>query len=322
MKKAVVTGAAGFIGSHLCEKLLSLGYEVIGIDCFTDYYSPELKKRNLLQFSSDERFKLCKLNLVTDSLEGLLEDAEFIFHLAAQPGVRNSWGNSFETYVQNNIIATQRLLEQIKEMDIRKLIFASSSSVYGNLHVPSLREDMLLRPVSPYGVTKLASERLVHVYWENFGLPVISLRFFSVFGPRQRPDMAFQRLIDAALNGKEFTVYGDGSQTRDFTFVSDAVQACVNAALYERKGEVYNVGGGNIASVNEVVAMVREITGSHLTPRYVEPQKGDVAHTCSDITKARKEIRFTPEVSLFDGLRRQIEYHSRVVLQKGTPYRT
>jgi nucleoside-diphosphate-sugar epimerase len=317
MIKAVVTGAAGFIGSHLCERLLSLEHQVVGLDCFTEYYSPGLKRRNVRQLLTRKNFTLRELDLCTESLEGIFEGADFVFHLAAQPGVRSSWGKSFETYVQNNIIATQRLLEQVKETKMKKLIFASSSSVYGNLNARALREDMTLRPVSPYGVTKLASERLAYLYWENFGVPCVLLRFFSVFGPRQRPDMAFQRLIEATLNGSAFTVYGDGTQTRDFTFVADVVQACIKAAVYGRNGEVYNVGGGNVASVNEVIAALKGILRMPLSPRYVDPQKGDVAHTCADIGKAKSEIEFIPVVSLSEGLRQQIEYHQKNVLKNG-----
>jgi len=311
--QVIVTGAAGFIGSHLCEKLLSLDYEVVGVDCLTDYYSPALKERNLQALLAEKRFTFLRLNLSTDPLAGLFDGVDFIFHLAAQPGVRGSWGKSFDRYVENNIIATQRLLEEVKGKSIQKFVFASSSSVYGNLNASLLREDMALRPVSPYGVTKLASEALARLYWENYGVPVVSLRLFTVFGPRQRPDMAIQKLIEAALTGREFTVYGNGQQTRDFTYVSDVVEACVSAAQGGKDGEVYNVGGGNVASLNDVIATVREITGASVNLKFVESQKGDVQHTCADVSRAKNDLGFNPKVSVLDGLKEQTDYYQQQV---------
>ena len=228
--KAVVTGAAGFIGSHLSERLLADGHDVVGIDCFTDYYRRARKEQNLEVARSHRNFSFEELDLVDADLTAALEGADVVYHLAGQPGVRPSWGHQFDRYVRDNIIATQRLLEHLKESSLKRLVFAGSSSVYGDAEAFPTRESALPRPVSPYGVTKLAAEHLANLYTRNFGIPAVSVRYFTVYGPRQRPDMAFARFMRALADGEPIEVYGDGEQTREFTYVSDAVEGTVKAA--------------------------------------------------------------------------------------------
>jgi len=237
--KALVTGCAGFIGSHLTERLLREGYEVIGIDCFTDYYAREIKERNTENALNQKNFKLIE----EDILEmDKFPEVDYVFHEAAQAGVRASWGKSFKIYTRNNIETTQKLLEFYKDLNIKKFVYASSSSVYGDAELP-MKEDSLLKPVSPYGVTKLAAENLCYLYWKNYNVPTVSVRYFTVYGPRQRPDMAIHKFVKAIFNGDEITVFGDGTQTRDFTYVDDAVEATILAAESNSIGEVYNIGG-------------------------------------------------------------------------------
>src|SRR5438034_3747787 len=243
--RVVVTGAAGFIGSHLCERLLADGHEVIGIDSFSDYYERGRKEQNLETLRRDGRFTLEELDLVAADLSKPLRGAKVVFHLAGQPGVRPSWGGHFDRYVQDNIVATQRLLEALREVAVERLVFASSSSVYGDAEMFPTKETALPRPVSPYGMTKLAAEHLTFVYLRNFGIPATSLRYFTVYGPRQRPDMAFCRFMEALVDNEEIEIYGDGEQTREFTFVSDAVDGTVKAASADVVGQIVNLGGGS-----------------------------------------------------------------------------
>src|SRR5438094_5350947 len=239
--RVVVTGAAGFIGSHLCERLLADGHEVIGIDSFSDYYERGRKEQNLETLRSDGRFTLEELDLVAADLSKPLRGAKVVFHLAGQPGVRPSWGGHFDRYVQDNIVATQRLLEALREVAVERLVFASSSSVYGDAEMFPTKETALPRPVSPYGMTKLAAEHLTFVYLRNFGIPATSLRYFTVYGPRQRPDMASVRFMDALGEGQEIGIFGDGEQTREFTYVSDAVEGTVKAASADGLGQIINL---------------------------------------------------------------------------------
>ncbi|MCK4648265.1 NAD-dependent epimerase/dehydratase family protein, partial [bacterium] len=226
--RVLVTGVAGFIGSHLAEGLLKLDCEVKGIDSFTDYYSRKIKENNLKNLKENKNFFFQEGDLLELDLEKVLEGIDYLFHEAAQPGVRKSWGKNFEHYIRNNITVTQRLLEEAKGLHLKKVVLASSSSVYGESPLPT-KEDNVLRPISPYGVTKLASENLGYLYYKSFKVPIIILRYFTVYGPGQRPDMAFHRFIKATLNNEEITIYGDGNQTRDFTYVSDAVEATIKA---------------------------------------------------------------------------------------------
>src|SRR5665647_95358 len=255
--KALVTGCAGFIGSHLTDRLLADGYEVTGIDCFTDYYPRSIKESNIHDAQKNPRFTL----LEQDILEmNKFPDVDYVFHEAAQAGVRASWGSSFSIYSRNNIEVTQRLLEYYKNKSLKKFIYASSSSVYGDAPLP-MREDMRLQPVSPYGVSKLAAEHLCYLYWKNFSLPTVSLRYFTVYGPRQRPDMAINKFVKAILNNSPITLFGDGSQTRDFTYVSDVVKANILASVAGAPGSIFNIGGGSRITVNELIQELEKNCG-------------------------------------------------------------
>jgi UDP-glucose 4-epimerase len=300
--KALVTGAAGFIGSHLSAALLDRGAEVTGIDCFTDYYPRFIKEMNLGVNAAKPGFHFIGGSLQSADLAALLEGKTHVFHLAAQAGVRKSWGSDFRIYTDNNVDATQRLLEACVGLPLHRFVYASSSSVYGdNVSIP-MREDALPQPVSPYGVTKLAGEQLCYLYHANCHVPTTSVRYFTVYGPRQRPDMAFHRFIRAALRGDPITLYGDGEQTRDFTFVSDAVAATVAAGDRGGLGRAYNVGGGSRVSVNRLFEIIGRIHGKPLQIRREPEQKGDMRDTFADTTRARADLGFTPQVTLEQGL--------------------
>lgn len=300
---ALVTGCAGFIGSNLTDRLIEEGHDVIGIDCFTDYYSSDIKKMNISAALKKDNFKLMK--------EDILDIKEFpavdcVFHLAAQAGVRASWGRSFDRYVRDNIEATQRLLEFYKDAKIEKFVFSSSSSVYGDADLP-MREDGQTRPISPYGVTKLAAENLAYLYWKNYGIPAVSLRYFTVYGPRQRPDMAIHKFVRAIIRGEEVTVYGDGTHMRDFTYISDVVQANLVAAKKSAEGGTFNIGGGSEISVNELIEKISEEVGKDAIIRYIDRQKGDAGFTLADVSRARDVLGWVPKVSLDEGLAKYVE---------------
>ena len=306
--KALVTGAAGFIGSHLSERLLKDGFEVVGIDCFTDYYSKGIKEKNIAGMLNNNKFKLVKEDLLTADLEKTLDKVDVVFHEAAQPGVRASWGKSFSIYVEDNILATQRLLESLKDKKIKKLVYASSSSVYGDAEKLPTKEIFTPKPVSPYGVTKLAAENLCYLYSKNYGIPTISLRYFTVYGPRQRPDMAFNKFIRSIIKNEEIVVYGNGEQTRDFTYVSDVIDANISAASSGGNGEVFNIGGGSRISVNGIIKILEDISGKKAKVKYLENQKGDVAHTSADISKAKAALRYSPKIDIKTGLEKEYEW--------------
>jgi nucleoside-diphosphate-sugar epimerase len=296
----LVTGAAGFVGSHLCERLLDDGVEVLALDSFTDYYGRARKEQNLAGLLGRPGFSLVEGDLAEMPIDPLLDGVERVFHLAGQPGVRASWGPDFPDYVRHNVIATQRLLEACKGRPLGKLVYASSSSVYGDAESYPTAETLRPQPVSPYGVTKLAAEHLCEVYRTSFEVPTASLRLFTVYGPRQRPDMAFSRVVRAALSGEAFEVYGDGEQTRDFTFVDDVVTAMRDVSLSGWCG-VANIGGGSRTSLNGVLKIVRDLCGGLRITR--RPQAtGDVRHTAADISVARAGFGYRPRTTLAEGL--------------------
>jgi nucleoside-diphosphate-sugar epimerase len=306
--KAVVTGAAGFIGSHLSAALLDSGATVTGVDCFTDYYARALKDANLATVKDRQGFTFVEGALQDLDLGKILTGATHVFHLAGQAGVRKSWGGDFDVYIRDNVQATQRLLESMARMPIQKYVYSSSSSVYGNDVPLPMLEDTYLQPLSPYGVTKLAAEHLGHLYYANHGVPTVSLRYFTVYGPRQRPDMAFQRFLTAARDGGSITVYGDGDQTRDFTFVADIVAANMAAAAQGRPGRVYNIGGGSRVTLNHVLELIQKVTGKTVAIQREPEQKGDMRHTYADTSAARRDLDFTPRVSLENGLAQQYQW--------------
>ena len=278
---------------------------MLGIDAFTDYYKREVKESNIKSAQTDGAFSIVEADLAGDSLAPLLDGVDGVFHLAAQPGVRGSWGDTFAVYLRDNVLATQRLFEAAARSGVR-IVFASTSSVYGNAESYPTHEEMLPRPVSPYGVTKLACESLARTYAECFGLEAIVLRYFTVYGPRQRPDMAFARIISALLGEMPFSVYGTGDQSRDFTFVGDAAEATVAAMQGGHAGTTYNVGGGSETTLRDVIALVERLAGRRLAVRYEPAAVGDVRRTAADTTRIRSELGWRPQTSLSDGLAAQI----------------
>jgi UDP-glucuronate 4-epimerase len=278
---------------------------VLGVDAFTDYYQREVKESNIRSAQKDVAFSIVEADLAGDSIAPLLDGIDGVFHLAAQPGVRGSWGDTFDVYLRDNVFATQRLFEAAARSGVR-VVFASTSSVYGNAESYPTHEEMLPRPVSPYGVTKLACESLARTYAECFGLEAIVLRYFTVYGPRQRPDMAFARIISALLGETPFPVYGTGDQSRDFTYVGDAAEATVAAMADGHAGTTYNVGGGSETTLREVIALVERLAGRDLTVRYEPAAAGDVRRTAADTTRIRSELGWRPQTSLADGLESQL----------------
>jgi len=305
--RAVVTGAAGFIGSHLVEALLERGHEVVGIDAFTSSYRAALKRSNIAAASAHPCFDLLPADLNELDLDEVLRPGDVIFHLAGQPGVRASWGKDFIEYTRANVDATQRVLEAARARQAARIVFASSSSVYGDAPLP-MREDGPLHPVSPYGVTKLTAELLGLVYWKAFGLPVVPLRFFSVYGPRQRPDMAFNRFIDAIVEGKPIVVFGDGSQRRDFTYVGDVVAALLAAAAQGEPGEAINVGGGSTVTVTESIAIIERLIGRKALVELRPAPPGDARDTQAATDRLRA-LGVIAKVRIEDGLAQQVDWH-------------
>jgi UDP-glucuronate 4-epimerase len=309
MSRALVTGCAGFIGSHLVESLLADGHAVVGIDCFNPNYGAADKWANLAVALDHDDFACVEADLVAADVEALLADCDAIFHLAAEPGVRASWGTRFQRYVENNVTATQRLLEASSAEPGRRVVYASSSSIYGDAADLPTREDARPQPLSPYGVTKLAAEHLCQLYHAEQGVKTVALRYFSVYGPRQRPDMAFRRFCEAALARRPIEMFGDGRQTRDFTFVADIVAATRAAAETDGvAGAVFNIGGGSRVSLNTTLERLSAIAGRPLDVRRQAREDGDVLHTGADIARAREKLGFDPSTSLEDGLRAEFEW--------------
>lgn len=306
--KALVTGGAGFIGSTLSERLLADGAEVVALDAFTDYYARAIKERNLSRLLGRPRYRFVEGSIAGTDLTALLDDVTHVFHLAAQAGVRKSWGRDFQIYTTLNVDATQILLEACVGRPLERLVYASSSSVYGDEVTLPMREDAVPRPVSPYGVTKLAAEHLCHLYFVNHGVPTVSLRYFTVYGPRQRPDMGFHRFFRALLDGRPVVQFGDGLQTRDFTYIDDIVTATASAAVRGVPGGVYNIGGGSRVSLLDVFAMIERVSGRPLAIDRQPPQKGDMRDTYADTSRARADLGFAPRVGLEDGLREMFRW--------------
>ena len=305
MSSFLVTGAAGFIGSHLCEALLARGESVLGVDSFSDYYDPARKRANLVDaLAAGLEFR--RLDLARDALDDALKGIDVVCHLAAQPGVRSSWSEDFDLYAQRNIVATQRLLEATVRAGGARFVLASSSSVYGNVGEQPARECDPVAPVSPYGMTKAACEELVGVYRRVHGLSAVSLRYFTAYGPRQRPEMAFASFIRAVLSGKPVRVLGDGRQTRDFTYVTDVVAATI-AAAERLTGPVYNISGGTSSTLLEAIAHIERLTGRRALVRFSPPARGDAYRTIADLRAARRDLGYSPEVGLAEGLALQVQ---------------
>jgi nucleoside-diphosphate-sugar epimerase len=308
--KALVTGVAGFIGSHLAATLLDGGATVVGVDCFTDYYPRAIKEANLAENASRDGFRFAEVRIQDADLAALLDGVTHVFHLAAQAGVRKSWGQEFRTYTENNIDVTQMLLEACVGRPLTRFVHASSSSIYGDASSVPMQEDMKPTPISPYGVTKLSAEQLGYLYHVNHAVPAVAMRYFTVYGPRQRPDMAFHRFITAALKDRPITLYGDGEQTRDFTFVSDAVAGTIAAGERGVPGRVYNIGGGSRVSMNDVLRILERLAGHPLTIAREAPQKGDMRDTYADTSLARRELGFEPRVGLEQGIEAEYRWLS------------
>jgi UDP-glucose 4-epimerase len=296
----------------LAEALLADGHEVIGLDSFLDNYPRSFKENNLNALLHAPRFKFINDDLLTLDLKDLLQNVDYVFHLAAQPGVRSSWGREFSRYTENNIMATQLLLEAVKELRLMKFVYASTSSVYGDTDDLPMREEGATRPVSPYGATKLAAEHLCHLYWRAFGVPTVSLRFFTVYGPRQRPDMFFHIFMRGLVRNQEVPLYDDGEQTRDFTYCGDIVDGIVAAARYPGHGEIFNLGGGSEVSLLDAIGVAERIAGRKANLRRFDRQRGDVRHTRARLDLARNKLGYAPRISLEQGLTQQWNWISKL----------
>jgi UDP-glucose 4-epimerase len=307
-QRVLVTGCAGFLGSHLCERLVEAGSEVVGIDCFTDYYPRELKELNLAALRGHPRFTLLELDLSSASLKGLLEGVDVVYHLAAQAGVRGSFGETFATYLRNNVQATQRLLEAAANQQLPRFVYASSSSVYGNAERQPTPESIERQPVSPYGMTKVATEELAGVYGRTRGVDAVGLRYFTAYGPRQRPDMAFTRFLGDALDGKPLQVYGDGKQVRDFTYVDDIVSGTIAAAERGRPGAVYNLGGGAPVRLLDVIELLGELLEHPVAVEHHPKVLGDARMTSSSTALASADLGYAPKVDLASGVAAQLDW--------------
>lgn len=307
--RCLVTGAAGFVGSSLSVRLINDGHDVVGIDSFSRYYDVDIKRRNIVSLLENDNYSLIDGDINNTDLDALVDGVDYVFHQAGQPGVRKSWGSEFGEYIEANIGATQRLLEAVKSSStMRRLVYASSSSIYGEAERYPTTESDVPQPLSPYGVTKLAAEHLCSLYAKNFGTPTVSLRYFTVYGPKQRPDMAFTKFIRAALAGDVISVYGDGTQLRDFTYIDDVVEANILAAFGNiEAGRVFNVAGGSTTSIREVLGILGEIAGP-LKISYTGRVPGDVFRTGGATERIRDELGWQATVPLEEGLRRHLEW--------------
>jgi len=306
----LVTGAAGFVGSQLVDALLAAGHDVVGVDAFTPYYDRATKEANLDAARQHDRFRLVDVDLRDADLRPLLDGVDTVYHQAAQPGVRLSWSDGFATYDSCNVLATQRVLEAALRSGVRRVVYASSSSVYGNAETYPVHETDLPRPHSPYGVTKLAAEHLCGLYAANHGLSTVALRYFTVYGPRQRPDMAFHRLVEAALDQEPFPLYGDGSHVRDFTYVGDVVEANVLAGRADAPaGTVVNVCAGGSTVLRDVIDAVGEAVGAPVPVERLGEQAGDVQRTGGSNEAAARILGWAPRTSLADGIAAQADWH-------------
>lgn len=304
---AVVTGCAGFLGSHLCQALLASGHAVTGIDCFTSFYARPLKERNIAPLSRSPGFRLVEADIAEAPLAPLLEGVDFVYHLAAQAGVRTSFGDGFRDYLHHNVQGTQRLLEEVAGREVRSFVYASSSSVYGDQEEYPVTEDAPLRPLSPYGATKVITEQLAQAFWHSHGVPTVGLRYFTVYGPRQRPDMAFSRFLSRAIGGQPLPIIGDGRQVREFTYVDDVVAATLAAAASGERGAVYNIGGGQAVSVLDAVGLLEKILDRPLKIEHLDGVRGDPRRTEADITRAKQDLDYVPATPLADGLAAHLE---------------
>jgi UDP-glucose 4-epimerase len=302
----------------LCDALLAAGHQVVGIDCFSDYYSRSLKEQNLARARDHSAFAFKELDLVEDDLVAALSDAELVFHLADRSGIRSTRRNQFDDYVRDNLLATQRLLEVVGTATIRRFVYAGSSSIYGAAERLPTKESNLPRPLSAYGMTKLAAENMVHLFGHNHGLPAVTLRYFNVYGPRQRPDMAIARFIQGLVDGTPVEIFGDGEQTRDFTYVDDVVDATLRAATANVSGKILNVGGGSRATVNAVLGLLEEISGATAHRAYLPAAPEDHRHGGASINLARQYLAWEPRVSLRDGLARQWSWFHRMASREST----
>jgi nucleoside-diphosphate-sugar epimerase len=308
MSKCLVTGVAGFIGSSLAERLLLEHFDVIGIDNFTDFYSIQQKRKNLSQLLKWKTFSFYEEDIIFTDFKKLMINVEYVFHFAAHPGVRNGFGENFIQYLKNNIYATQKILEASKDINLKKFIFASSSSVYGqNTQIP-ISENSITQPMSIYATSKLMTENICNIYLENFGIPITIFRLFTVYGPKQRPDMALYKFICSTLRNDKVIIFGDGNQTRDFTFIDDVVNANILALQSNSNGETFNIGSSISTSINNSLQIIENLTNKRINIEFIQKEIGDVEHTLSDISKAKKNLNYSPKWSINDGIEAEIDY--------------